>query len=85
MAVGRLKEAHYRAAVSDYLERLSHYAKADIVEVDDGPANKLEAALRKAILGRSRVVALTIEGKARSSEELAAPCWFRCRSSYPLS
>ncbi len=78
VAVGRLKEAHYREAVADYLDRLRHYAKADVIEVDDGPEAKVETALRKATLPRSRVVALTIAGRARSSEELAA--WFEERA-----
>jgi 23S rRNA (pseudouridine1915-N3)-methyltransferase len=66
VAVGKLKEAHYRDAVDEYLGRLRHYATIDEVEVRD------DAALRKAIPARAHVVALTIDGKPRSSEELAA-------------
>lgn len=72
VAVGKLKEAHYREAVADYVERLRHYAKTETVEVDDGPSPKVTAALRKGIGERVRVVALTIDGRQRSSEELAA-------------
>ncbi len=66
LAVGKLKEAHYRDAVDEYLGRLRHYATIEEVEVRD------DAALKKAIPPRAHVVALTIDGKPRSSEELAA-------------
>lgn len=66
LAVGKLKEAHYRDAVDEYLGRLRHYATVEEVEVKD------DAALRKALPARAHVVALTIDGKPRSSEELAA-------------
>lgn len=79
VAVGKLKEAHYREAVADYLDRLRHYAKSETVEVDDGPTPKVTGALRKAIGERVRVVALTIDGKQRSSEELAA--WIETQAS----
>ena len=67
IAVGKLKEAHYREAVDEYLGRLRRYATVEEVEVKDG-----EAALRKALPARAHVVALTIDGRARSSEDLAA-------------
>ena len=69
LAVGKLKEAHYRDAVDEYLGRLRHYANIEEIEVRD------DAALRKAIRGSrdgAHVIALTIDGKPRSSEELAA-------------
>lgn len=66
IAVGKLKESHYRDAVDEYLGRLRHYATIEEVEVKD------DAGLRKAVSPRAHVVALTIDGKARSSEELAA-------------
>lgn len=72
IAVGRLKEAHYRAAVDDYLGRLEHYATVDEVELKDASEAAMAAAMRKAIPPKSTVVALTIDGRARSSEELAA-------------
>lgn len=71
VCVGKLKEAHYRAAVDDYVDRLSHYASVEEHELKDGPPEKVTAAMRKAV-GRAHVVALTIDGKPRTSEELAA-------------
>jgi 23S rRNA (pseudouridine1915-N3)-methyltransferase len=72
IAVGKLKEAHYRAAVDDYLGRLARYATMDEVEIrEDAPAT-VAAAMKKALPARAHVIALTIDGRARSSEELAA-------------
>lgn len=75
VAVGKLKEAHYRAAVDDYLARLARYAASaaiDEVEIREEAPAAVAAAMKKALLPRAHVVALTIDGKARSSEELAA-------------
>lgn len=68
IAVGKLKEAHYRAAVDEYLKRLKHYAEVSEVEVREGDPS----AIIKAIPQRTQLVLLTIDGKQRSSEELAA-------------
>jgi 23S rRNA (pseudouridine1915-N3)-methyltransferase len=68
IAVGKLKEAHYRAAVDEYLKRLEHYADVSVIEVREGDAG----AIIKAIPQRTQLVLLTIDGKPRSSEELAA-------------
>lgn len=67
VAVGKLKEAHYREAVDEYLGRLRHYATIEEVEVKEGAA-----AMKKAIPARAHVIAMTIDGRQRSSEELAA-------------
>lgn len=67
VAVGKLKEAHYREAVDEYLGRLRHYATVEEVEVKEGAA-----AMKKAIPARAHVIAMTIDGRQRSSEELAA-------------
>jgi 23S rRNA (pseudouridine1915-N3)-methyltransferase len=71
VAVGKLKEAHYRAAVDDYLGRLRRYLPCDEIELRDESPAAVAAAMTKAI-GSRYVVALTIDGPARSSEELAA-------------
>lgn len=72
VVVGKLKEAHYRAAVDDYVARLRRYAPVDEVELKDAQPAPLSAAIRKALPPRAHVVALTIDGRQRSSEELAA-------------
>lgn len=67
VAVGKLKESHYREAVDEYLGRLKHYATVEEVEIKDGLP-----AMQKAIPQRAHVIAMTIDGRQRSSEELAA-------------
>ena len=84
LCVGKLKEKFYADAVSEYSKRLSRFCKLDIVELneerlpeDPSPA-QIEAALsREADTIRAKLppaamaVALRVEGKQRSSEELA--------------
>ena len=84
LCVGKLKEKFYADAVSEYSKRLSRFCKLDIVELNEerlpeapSPA-QIEAALsREADTIRAKLppaamaVALCVEGKQRSSEELA--------------
>ena len=84
LCVGRMKEKPYRQMADEYRKRLSRYGKFEEIEVPDlaEPAHSseaLEAAVRKKegeqLLARIRqgdyVVALTIEGTMRDSEELS--------------
>lgn len=84
LCVGRMKEKPYRQMADEYRKRLSRYGKIEEIEVPDlaEPAHSseaLEAAVRKKegeqLLARIRpgdyVVALTIEGTMRDSEELS--------------
>ena len=83
VCVGKLKEQFYEDAAAEYAKRLSAYCKLDIVELPEQKLPKkptpgqIEAALdreanaiRAKIPPSSRVVALCIEGRLRSSEEL---------------
>lgn len=79
VAVGRLKERHWREAAEEYLKRLGPYARVEVVEVadrdvtgDEARALEAEAAdvLRMIPVG-STVTVLEIAGRARSSEEFA--------------
>jgi len=72
VAVGKLKESYWREAVDEYLARLKRYADVSEVELRDESPSHLANAMRRAIAGKSRVVLLTLDGRARSSEELAA-------------
>ncbi|HEX9092701.1 MAG TPA: 23S rRNA (pseudouridine(1915)-N(3))-methyltransferase RlmH [Coriobacteriia bacterium] len=80
LAVGKLKEPHWRAAADEYLKRLSRYATVEVTEVADRDlaagaqrAMAAEAAdLVRALPAGTRVVALDAAGGERSSEELAA-------------
>ena len=83
--VGKLKEAFYTAAVSEYTKRLGGYCKLEILELPeqrlpDRPSRaQIDAALAKeadTIRGKlppsSFIIAMCVEGKTRSSEEVAA-------------
>jgi 23S rRNA (pseudouridine1915-N3)-methyltransferase len=85
IAVGKLKERYLLQGIDEYAKRLSAYAKLDIVEVAEeqarDPVSEAEADLIKdkegeRILKRihpdSYVIALAINGKPMSSEQLAA-------------
>ncbi len=84
LCVGKLKEKFYADAAAEYVKRLSRYCRLTIAELpeerlpeDPSPA-QIEAALWKeaeAIRGKlppsSSLIALCVEGRMRSSEELA--------------
>ena len=85
LCVGKMKEKAYRQMADEYLKRLSRFGKYEEAEIPDlpepasGVSEALEEQLKaregEAILARirpgDRVIALTIPGKQRSSEELA--------------
>ena len=85
LCVGKMKEKPYRQMADEYLKRLGRYGKYEEIEIPDlpepasGSSPALEEQLKtkegEAILAKirpgDRVIALTIGGKRRSSEELA--------------
>lgn len=84
ICVGKLKEPFYQDAAAEYAKRLSGYCKLEIVELSEqklpknpsqseisGALEKEGEAIRKKIPPSSRVIALCIEGRMRSSEELS--------------
>ena len=84
ICVGKLKEKFYREAVEEYTKRLKGYCKLNLVEIpevklsQDPSLGEIQAALDKegdAIRAKipqgSSIVAMCVEGQARSSEELA--------------
>ncbi len=84
ITIGKLKEKYLKQGINEYLKRLSAYAKIDIIELPDEKAPEqlslaeMEQVKNKEgerILGKisddTHVIALAIEGKQRSSEELA--------------
>ena len=85
ICVGKLKERFYIDAAAEYVKRLGRYCKLELVELpeqrlpeDPSPAEIARALAREAEAIRAKlppaaaVVAMCIEGKLRSSEELAA-------------
>lgn len=85
ICVGKMKEKFYIEAAAEYGKRLSRFCKLEIIELpedrlpEDPSKAQIEAALAKeseAIRAKlpsgAMIVAMCVEGKTRSSEELAA-------------
>ncbi|MBU0507497.1 23S rRNA (pseudouridine(1915)-N(3))-methyltransferase RlmH [bacterium] len=91
LAVGKLREAYYRAGVEDYLKRIKRYLPTEQIEVLPGTGEECNGGGRGAIareaatlgkhLGKDgRVVALDRAGRQLSTEEFAK--WFQeCMNS----
>ncbi|MBU5627763.1 23S rRNA (pseudouridine(1915)-N(3))-methyltransferase RlmH [Oscillibacter sp. MSJ-2] len=84
LCVGKLKERFYAEAAAEYVKRLSRYCSLTILELPEErlPENPSQAQIEAALLKEagaireklppsSSVIALCIEGRMRSSEELA--------------
>ena len=72
IAMGKLKEKFYIEACKEYIKRLDFYCKTEIKELPEGGGLAKEAELIKAeLIPGSFVIAMCIEGKLHSSEELA--------------
>ncbi|MFS0659453.1 23S rRNA (pseudouridine(1915)-N(3))-methyltransferase RlmH [Niallia alba] len=84
VTVGKLKEKYLKLGIDEYTKRLSSYSKIEIIEVPDEKAPEVlsEAEMLQVkkkegerILAKvptdAHVIALAIEGKQKSSEELA--------------
>ncbi|QFG01008.1 23S rRNA (pseudouridine(1915)-N(3))-methyltransferase RlmH [Psychrobacillus glaciei] len=85
ISVGKLKEKYLKLGIEEYAKRLSSYAKMDLVEVADekAPENLSDADMEivkkkegERILAKisadTYVIALAIDGKMKSSEQLAS-------------
>jgi len=84
ISVGKLKEKYLKMGIDEYTKRLGSYAKVDLVEVADekAPENLSDADMEivkkkegDRILAKvgpdTYVIALAINGKMKSSEQLA--------------
>jgi 23S rRNA (pseudouridine1915-N3)-methyltransferase len=71
VAVGKIKERGLRELIDDYKKRITRYATVHELELKDEGASEVEERMRRALPQRSKVVALEVLGKAKSSEELA--------------
>ncbi|MED1471488.1 23S rRNA (pseudouridine(1915)-N(3))-methyltransferase RlmH [Bacillus salipaludis] len=84
VTVGKLKEKYLKQGIDEYLKRLSAYAKVEVIEVADekAPEELSESEMLQVkekegerILAKisqdAHVIALAINGKMQSSEELA--------------
>jgi len=84
ISVGKLKEKYLKMGIDEYVKRLGSYAKIDLVEVADEKAPEQLSEAEMDIVKRKEgerilakindgvhVIALAIDGKMKSSEELA--------------
>ncbi len=84
ITIGKLKEKYLKAGIEEYLKRLSSYAKIEIVEIADEKApeelshaemeqvkNREGEKLLAKLSQETYVIALAIDGKMKTSEELA--------------
>jgi 23S rRNA (pseudouridine1915-N3)-methyltransferase len=84
VTVGKLKEKYLKLGIEEYLKRLTAYAKVEVIEVPDEKApeelSELEMVQVKQKEGErilakisqdTYVIALAINGRMQSSEELA--------------
>ncbi|MEH7176285.1 23S rRNA (pseudouridine(1915)-N(3))-methyltransferase RlmH [Neobacillus vireti] len=84
VTVGKLKEKYLKMGIDEYLKRLNSYAKVEVIEVPDekapeelSDAEMLQVKQKEGerILAKisqdTYVIALAINGKMQSSEELA--------------
>ena len=84
VCVGKLKENYLKSAISEYMKRLSRFADFEIIEVPDQKIpdnagkkieeqilNKEGESILSKIKNNSYVIAMCVEGKLISSEELA--------------
>ena len=85
VSVGKLKEKYLKMGIEEYVKRLGGYAKMDLIEVPDEKAPEqlsdaeMEIVKKKEgerILSKigpdTYVIALAINGKMKTSEEMAA-------------
>jgi 23S rRNA (pseudouridine1915-N3)-methyltransferase len=84
ITIGKLKEKYLKQGIDEYLKRLSAYAKVEVIELADekAPEQLSDAEMQQVkqkegerILAKisddTHIIALAIEGKQRSSEDLA--------------
>ena len=85
ISVGKLKEKYLKLGIDEYVKRLGGYAKIDLVEVPDEKAPETLSEIEMDIVKRKEgerilakindgtyVIALALDGKMKTSEEMAA-------------
>lgn len=84
ITIGKLKEKYLKQGIEEYIKRLASYAKVEIIELADekAPENLSDAEMvqikqkegeriLQKISPDAHVIALAIQGKMKSSEQLA--------------
>ena len=73
--IGKTKEKNYRALQDEYLQRLSHFVKCDVIEIRDSAPHETKEIEGKRILEKlnqtSFVCLLDVTGRSISSPDLA--------------
>ena len=94
VAVGRLREAYFRAGMDEYIARIRRYVPVEEVEVPAGDGQEGNGRgmrtlvaegerLRKALAKESFIICLDREGKAFSSEDFSGWLQKRMGESVP--
>lgn len=78
ICIGKIKEDYLKAAITEYLKRLSKYTKIEIIELPDENTKEIEQCkelegekILKQLKERDYVITLEIEGNSLSSTEFA--------------
>jgi 23S rRNA (pseudouridine1915-N3)-methyltransferase len=79
VAVGKVKERGVREAIDDYVGRIGRYLPVEEIELRDGPADDVAAAVRRRLPAGARIVALEVGGRSMTSEGFAR--WLERRGS----
>jgi 23S rRNA (pseudouridine1915-N3)-methyltransferase len=75
VCIGKLKERYWKEALAEYEKRLSSYCSFEIKELKEDAGDDIVREGKSILAGmrdKEYVIALEIEGKEKSSEELAA-------------
>lgn len=72
VVVGRIKDVHYQAKISEFMQRLNAFGKVEVVELKDDSVEKESSAILKTLENeRGWVVVLDERGENITSVELA--------------
>jgi 23S rRNA (pseudouridine1915-N3)-methyltransferase len=69
--VGKAKDNNWRTLQDEYLQRLSHFMKCEVVEIRDSDKQTEGNRILEKLNQNTFVCALEISGKAMTSQELA--------------
>ena len=72
ICLGKIKESYLTSLIEDYKKRIAKYHKIDVIELKDENNLDIEKDnILKNIKKEEFVIALTIEGKMFSTEQIA--------------
>lgn len=71
ICVGKIKEAFYKDAISEYMKRMGKYHKVEIIEVVDSNIRDEKELILKKIDKKDYIITLEIEGRENTSIEFA--------------